>query len=292
VSDLSGSHEWDLRGEEPFVAGDTIGLFILLELFTRADAGALDLGELAPVRKVSETGNGLAGAPARRGILASLSSVRELSLSDLAILVLAEADVLAMNALIDRLGLEAISSRAADLGATRTVMRRRPGVVAPPENYTCARDVALVWKAIALAPGFTKDTREEISRILRLSGRDSSSALRELNSADVRFSYDGDSPGQSAVVHAFGSIYLSDREMVVTVLGESLESERKGRDMMAGVAHHTRILPEGQPSFHAFGGQGQRGGRSSKRDVHAEEEATDPRERPGAQRRLISQRRS
>jgi beta-lactamase class A len=234
LSDELGAHEWDLRGDEPFAAGDTLSLFILLELLHQVDSGEVDLGDSVAVPASAARAYGDRGA--MRGILASLDSVKSLSLRDVAILMMAEGDVVAMNLAIDKLGFEAVGSRAAKCGAMRTVICRRPGVAAPPENYTCAKDVAAVWKALTIGSTLSPDIREEAAKILRASRTRSRVVPGNLSSADIRISYDGDSPGRSAVVHASGVIHLPEGPLMFAILGENMQSIRDGEDVMSRVA--------------------------------------------------------
>jgi beta-lactamase class A len=64
-----------------------------------------------------------------------------LSLGDLAFLMLAVSDNAATNALLDRLGFDAVNEEIARLELEHTVVRRRM-ISDGPENLTCARDLA------------------------------------------------------------------------------------------------------------------------------------------------------
>lgn len=70
---------WNVRGDEPFAAGESIGVFVVAELFRQADAGEADLDESVQLACNKR--------PLR---LRTLGSVSEVSLRDLAVLVLAD----------------------------------------------------------------------------------------------------------------------------------------------------------------------------------------------------------
>lgn len=64
-----------------------------------------------------------------------------LTLGDLVLLMLAVSDNAATNALLGRLGFDAVNEEIARLGLGATVLRRKM-IADGPENLTCARDLA------------------------------------------------------------------------------------------------------------------------------------------------------
>jgi beta-lactamase class A len=238
VSDAKQETSWSIRGDEPFAAGDSIGLYVMAELFRQVEAGKVSLDERLPL-----------DGRDRPEALARLSSVGEVSLRDLAVLMLSEADRVATNMLIDRLGLEGINRTAQLMGAKRTTVERRLGYAAPPENYTTANDLAAVWRAITDANNYSEAVRARLDEVLRAS-RSPARLVAEVPAADVRTHYDGDSAGRAALVHGSGLLYLPDRHVAVAVLGERLESKFVGREMVRQVLQTVQARCE-EKSRHA-----------------------------------------
>jgi beta-lactamase class A len=240
VRDVATGEGWDLRGDEPFAAGDTITVFVLSELFRQVEAGTASLDERLSL--AGEPSGPREGPGTRLGLLSTLHSVTEMSVGDLAVLALSQGDPTAVNLLIDRLGLENVNSTAQALGAERTRIERKLGYSAPPENYTTARDLVTAWRALAGGEDYSARTRNTVASVLRasrISGRQVSAGLA---AADLRISFDGDSPGRAALVHGSGVLYLPGIRMAVAVLGENLDSQRAGEEMVERVAQiiHTR----------------------------------------------------
>jgi len=238
VGDATEDGAWDIRGCEAFAAGDSISLFVLAELLARADSGDLSLDERLPLLDEALERRTADGRRIKlRGPTSFLSSVKELSLRDLALLMMSEGDVRGTNRLIDRLGLENINARAQAIGTERTSIARKLGHAAPPENYTCARDIVAVWRMLTDPESSWPGMREMAAEILSCSRSPARSLPVRLAASDLRISYDGDSPGRKAIVHCSGVLYLPGRQMVVAVMGEGSAGVREGEDLVADISH-------------------------------------------------------
>jgi len=225
VNDATGGNSWDIRGDEPFAAGDSIAMFVLATLFGEVEAGRADLDERVPLADGAR--------PLRLG---ALGSIKDMSLRDLAVLMLADRDAAATNALIDRLGLECVNQNAKMLGATRTTIERKVGCASPPENYTTAKDLAGVWAVLAKGGSFSAKVRASLAEVLRVSRGPRHAGAVGLPAADIRTSYDGDSPGRATIVHGSGVLCLPGRNVSVAVVGEGLPSDYAGEEIIAKVS--------------------------------------------------------
>jgi hypothetical protein len=249
----AGNGSWNIRGDEPFAAGESIGVFVVAELFRQAEAGEADLDERIPFAE-----------EARPLSLRHLGSVGEVSLRDLAVLVLADGDAAATNMLIDHLTFEKINRNARALGARRTSVKRKLGISSPPENYTSANDLAAAWALLARGGAFSRAARASIGSVLRASreNRPQLLVLAGIPAADVRCYYDGDSPVRGSVVHGAGVLYLPGREVVIAITGEELESRSSGDSVVADVSKMLQVryermsrrpLPKSMPARRAAG---------------------------------------
>jgi beta-lactamase class A len=233
--DAADTGSWDIRGDEPFAAGEAIGVFVLAELFRRVEAGEMTLDDRVSVREGTHPGR-----------LAVLASVGELSLRDLAAMMLETGDPGATNVLIDHLGMEAINRGARSMGAGRTIIRRRLGMVAPPENYTTANDLAAAWVSLMEEGTFSAGLRRELETSLRVSRKGGLLVSAGLPSSDVRVHFDGDSPGRGVIVHGSGVLYLPDRRVAVAIAGEGYQTRLAGAQVVAEVSRIARTCYEGE----------------------------------------------
>ena len=116
VTDVDGAGEVSAGGDEPVVAASVFKVAVALEVFTQGAAGLLDLGERVRVSPGRRT-------PGPTG-LSVFADEAELSVRDLAIMMLTVSDNAATDVLIDLVGLDSIHVTLAGLGLPGT---RIPG---------------------------------------------------------------------------------------------------------------------------------------------------------------------
>ena len=158
--DLATGRIWGSREHEQFPAASTVKLFVA-SAFWRS---GIDPDE--PAGPIPPAGSA--------GIAEYLSPNAQLTLGDLALLMLAVSDNAATNVLVERLGLDAVNEEIARLGLERTVLRRRM-MSSGPENLTTPSD---------LARGLAQVAQEE-PRILHALALAADSFLPFLLPADV-----------------------------------------------------------------------------------------------------------
>lgn len=115
--DLESGREWSVRGEEPFEAASVIKLPILVEVFRQLEAGEAREDEVFAVREEDKLPS--------CGALNYLHTGLEVTLLDLAVLMIILSDNTATNLLIRRLGMEKINAAIQGMGMTVTRLRRR-----------------------------------------------------------------------------------------------------------------------------------------------------------------------
>jgi beta-lactamase class A len=118
VVDIATGQRFGVNDALVFPQGSAIKIPILIELFRRADREDLRLGERLSVRAADRVDGS--------GLLRHFSDASsELSLHDLAILMIVLSDNTATNLLIDRLGMDRVSQTMSELGASGTRLRRK-----------------------------------------------------------------------------------------------------------------------------------------------------------------------
>ena len=151
--------EWNAR--DVFPSASAIKLPILYEVFRQAGEGRLRLPDTYAV-------DGDDVVPGS-GILKDLTPGLELSLRDLAVLMIVVSDNTASNMLIDVVGIDAVNQSMRSLGLDQTVLdhkffRAPPGA---PVNHTTPADLGSLMRLIATHEVLTADACEQMLEILR-----------------------------------------------------------------------------------------------------------------------------
>jgi len=146
VVDLTTGDRFAVRDQLVFPQASAIKVPILLELFRRAEADPDLLRKRIELTDRVRTGGS--------GVLQVLTDGGSaLSLEDYAIYMIQHSDNTATNVLIDELGMAAINTLSASLGAPRTQLQRK--MIQPEEsargneNLSTPRDAAAIMERIA-----------------------------------------------------------------------------------------------------------------------------------------------
>jgi beta-lactamase class A len=117
VRDVRRGRALDYRAEERFPAASVIKVAILVELMARVEAGDTRLED----RFLLQDADRVPGS----GVLSMLHEGIELTVEDLAHLMITVSDNTASNVLIDRLGADRINGRLESLGLRQTRLERK-----------------------------------------------------------------------------------------------------------------------------------------------------------------------
>lgn len=117
VNDVVGGLTLQINGEDLFPTASTIKIHVLTQLLARAEAGEVDLQE----RIIMPPPEPIFGS----GVLAYLEGPVELSLLDVAILMIIASDNTATNLCIDRAGIEETNHLIRRMGLESTRLRRK-----------------------------------------------------------------------------------------------------------------------------------------------------------------------
>ena len=228
------------RGDELFLSASTVKIAIMIELFRRSDDGEmslLDTHELRAAEKVPGS-----------GILQHLHDGIQLTLADVAYLMMSISDNPATNILIDRLGIEAINATMRDLGLERSVLGRkmmgRPALETEQENLATPNEFARMVQAIL--DGFAASPASCDRMVGLLELQQNTRRIGRFVPEGVRW---GSKTGSyDTVANDVGFVMLEGGPLVISaftanlpdmVAGELLISEIT-REAMHAAGHHDR----------------------------------------------------
>lgn len=144
LHDIHSGQELSIHGDEIFPTASSIKIHVLAQLLLRAERGEVDLNE-----RLTLPGP---GAVLGSGVLAYLHGPVEMSLMDVATLMIIVSDNEATNICIDRAGMAETNQLIRDLGMGQTHLRRKMtdlvAAVANQENVSTPRDLAKMMLAL------------------------------------------------------------------------------------------------------------------------------------------------
>ncbi|MCB0114634.1 MAG: serine hydrolase [Caldilineaceae bacterium] len=140
LRDFEGKLEFTVNGDELFPTASTIKIHVLAQLLTRAEAGEIDLAQRVTLPSELTFGS---------GVLAYLEGPLDLSLLDVAILMIIASDNTATNICIDYAGIEDTNALLHSLGLTDTRLRRKMmdhiAAVREQENVSTPAELVQMW---------------------------------------------------------------------------------------------------------------------------------------------------
>ena len=163
VRDLTTGQSVAVHADEVFPAASSIKIHILAHLLERAEAGQLDLGRRVaiddPVR--------VAGS----GVLAYLDDTEELSVRDVAVLMIIVSDNTATNLCIDWATMDGVNAMVRNLGLLQTTLRRKmqdhPAALRGDENVSTPAELVRFLEILYRAEGVSPYVCAETLKILK-----------------------------------------------------------------------------------------------------------------------------
>jgi beta-lactamase class A len=161
--DVRRGRSLDLRPDERFPAASVIKVCILVELMARVEEGGFRLEQRVLLRDAEK----MPGS----GVLSQLHAGLELTLEDLAHLMITISDNTASNMLIDLLGCERINARMEGLGLTQSRLERKffdyEARERGRDNWITAREMADLLVGIERRQVVSPPACEKMLAILR-----------------------------------------------------------------------------------------------------------------------------
>src|SRR6185436_3436514 len=160
VKDLTTGRIIQIRGDVVFPQASAIKLALIYELYQQVGAGKIDLNALHALPKARVGGS---------GVLPFLSEKAQLTVRDLAVLMMSLSDNAATNILIDEVTFAAVNARMDSLGLGKTRFRRHMIDIAAArrgeENVSTPLEMLKLIEAIKRADGLSPALADDLRAV-------------------------------------------------------------------------------------------------------------------------------
>jgi len=246
VKDLATGRVIEIRGDVVFPQASSIKLALLYELYQQAGASKIDLGALRSLPRVRVGGS---------GVLPYLSEKAQLTVRDLAILMMSLSDNAATNILIDEVTFPAINARMDSLGLSKTRFRRHMIDIAAArrgeENVSTPLEMLKLIEAIKRADGLSPELADDLRTVAGVPKAAETSFRSALPEDLVVLDKGGSLEG---VRTATGLVELKYRPYAVAIMTTALKDEKDGENAIRDISRLVyetfdrldRMAPEGR----------------------------------------------
>ena len=228
IEDLTSGQKYQLRENEVFPQASSIKIAVLAELYRQAQQGKLKLTDLYVVKSADLVED----SPIMNGLT---PGVTQITLRDLATMVVAVSDNSAANILIDRVGMENVNSFLESLGLTHTRLRRKmmdlKAAGEGRENISTPGEMMTLLDAIYRGKVLNKSLTDDFFKLL--STKKNSSIPRDLPENLKIADKDGELEG---VRNDSGVIFLENRPYILCVMTTYLRRERDGEAAISKIS--------------------------------------------------------
>ena len=218
VMDLTNGKRFDINENFLFPQGSAIKIPILMEVYKQAAEGKFKHTDLLPVKKKQQVGGS--------GVLKELGdATSQLSIRDLAVLMILVSDNTATNMLIDLVDMENINRTMASLGLSQTMVQRPMMDTAAraqgKENLSTPAEAARIMEILYRGEFLDRAACDDMLAILKKPKRGGINAGLP---AEIPVAFKpGGIPGVST---EWAIVYLKERPYVVVVM-ENYELENE-----------------------------------------------------------------
>ncbi|PYV70730.1 MAG: serine hydrolase [Acidobacteria bacterium] len=228
IEDLNSGQKYLLRGDDVFPQASSIKIAVLAELYRQAQQGKLKPTDVYTV-KASDL---VADSPIMNGLTPGVTQV---TLRDLATMVVAVSDNSAANILIDRVGIESVNSLLDSLGLAHTRLRRKmmdlKAASEGRENISTPSEMMTLLEDVYRGKVLNKPLSEDFFRLL--STKKNSWIPRELPE-DLKVA---DKEGElEGVRNDSGIVFLENSPYILCVMTTYLRRERDGEEAISKIS--------------------------------------------------------
>lgn len=228
VKDLATGRVIEIRGDVVFPQASAIKLALIYEVYQQAGAGKIDLSALRGLPKARVGGS---------GILPFLSEKAQLTVRDLAVLMMSLSDNAATNILIDEVSFAAVNSRMDALGLPQTRFRRRmidlPAARRGEENVSTPQEMVRLIEAIHKGDGLSPALAGDLRAVVGIPKQLETSFRRPLPDGLTILDKGGSLEG---VRTAVGMVVLKHRPYAIAIMTTALTKESDGENAIREVS--------------------------------------------------------
>lgn len=228
IVDLIDGHKYLLHANDVFPQASSIKICVLAELYRQAQQGKLKLTDLYTVNATDLVQDS--------DIMGGLTpGVTQITLRDLATMMVAVSDNSAANVLIDRVGMDNVNTFLAAQGLHETKLRRKmmdlKAAAEGRENISTPSEMATLLEALYRGQILNKEMTDDFFKVL--STHKDSWIPRDLPD-DLK---SANKPGAlEGVRNDSGVIFVDKRPYILCVMTTYLHRERDGEDAISDIS--------------------------------------------------------
>src|SRR5271169_3989237 len=228
IVDLTDGHKYLMHANEVFPQASSIKICVLAELYRQAQQGKLKLTDLYTVNAADLVQDS--------DIMGGLTpGVTQITLRDLATMMVAVSDNSATNVLIDRVGLENVNAFLAAQGLHETKLRRKmmdlKAASEGRENVSTPNEMSNLLQALYRGEILNKELTADFFKVL--STHKESFIPRNLPD-DLKIA---NKPGElEGVRNDSGVVFLDKRPYILCVMTTYLRRERDGEEAISTIS--------------------------------------------------------
>jgi beta-lactamase class A len=228
IVDLTDGHKYQLHSNDVFPQASSIKICVLAELFRQAQQGKLKLTDLYTVNSADLVQDS--------DIMGGLTpGVTQITLRDLATMMVAVSDNSATNVLIDRVGMDNVNTFLSAQGLHETKLRRKmmdlKAASEGRENVSTPNEMTSLLQALYRGQILNKEMTDDFFKVL--STHKDSWIPRDLPD-DLKIA---NKPGAlEGVRNDSGVIFVDKRPYILCVMTTYLHRERDGEEAISKIS--------------------------------------------------------